>query len=142
MQFELITPERIAFSEEVYEAILPTQTGQIAVFPNHIPLITLLKPGVISLRMKKGDADEAMEPVAVSGGFVEITGSTIKVMADTAERADDLDDMKIEQAKAEAKRAASEAKDSVAYADAIGRLEIEIAREKVKNIKRRKTAGR
>lgn len=141
MLFELITPERVAMKEEIYEAILPTQQGQIAVLPNHIPLITLLRPGVISLRLRKGDSDDKMEPLAVSGGFVEITGQTIKVMADTAERADDLDEMRIQQAKEEAKRAASKAKDEVAYADAIGRLEIELAREKVKNIKRRRNAS-
>lgn len=140
MQFELITPERVAVKEEIYEAILPTQQGQIAILPNHIPLITLLRAGIISLRLKKGDSDEKLESLAVSGGFVEVTGQSIKVMADTAERADDLDEMKIEQAKAEAKRAASQAKDEVAYADAIGRLEIELAREKLKNIKRRRSA--
>lgn len=137
LHFELITPEKVAMAEDIYEAILPTQQGQITVLPHHVSLITLLVPGVISLRRKKGDSDEALEHVATSGGFAEITGSSVKVMADTAERADDLDEMRIEEAKAAAKRAASEARDDVSYADAVARLQAELARSKVKNMKRR-----
>ncbi len=136
IKFELISPERVVFSEEIYEAILPSTEGQIAVLPGHIPLITLLKAGVISLRRQKGDADSKLEHIATSGGFVEVSGNTIKVMADSAERADDLDDMKIKEAKEAAVRAKSEAKDDVAYTDAIARLEFELAREKVRNLKR------
>lgn len=136
IKFELISPERVVFSEEIYEAILPSTEGQIAVLPGHIPLITLLKAGVISLRRQKGDADNKLEHIATSGGFVEVSENAIKVMADSAERADDLDDMKIKEAKEAAVRAKSEAKDDVAYTDAIARLEFELAREKVRNLKR------
>ncbi len=136
MQFQLITPERVVMTEEIYEAILPAVEGQIAVLPNHIPLVTLLKPGVISLRVKKDDPDTRLEHIATSGGFVEITGSSIKLMADTAERSDELDDLKIKEAKAAAQKAISEAKDEVSYADAIGHLQVELAREKVRNLRR------
>lgn len=136
LKFEIITPEKVAVSEDIYEAILPAQDGQIAVLPGHIPLITLLSPGIISIRRQKGDSDNQLEHLATSGGFVEITHNNIKVMADTAERADDLDEMRIEAAKTEAKRQLSQAKDEVSYADAASRLEIELARTKVKNLKR------
>lgn len=137
LNFQLITPEKVVFSEEIYEVILPTIHGQIAILPGHIPLITLLRPGVISLRKQKRDADSLLEHVATSGGFVEINASRVKVMADTAERADDLDELKVEQAKVQAKRVLKEAKDEASYTDALGRLEIELARLKVKNLKRR-----
>lgn len=136
IQFELISPEKVLLSEEIYEAILPAAGGQIAVLPNHVPLITLLKPGVISIRRKKGDDDAKLDHIATSGGFVEIGQNRIKVMADTAERADDLDEMKIEQAKEEAKRQAYAAKDDVSHASALARLEMELARYKVKNLKK------
>lgn len=136
IKFELISPEAIVFSEEIYEAILPSTEGQIAVFPGHIPLITLLRTGIISLRRAKGDPDSKLEHIATTGGFVEISDNSIKVMADSAERADDLDDMKIKEAKEAALRAKAEAKDDVAYTDAIARLEFELAREKVRNLKR------
>lgn len=137
LKFELITPERLVLTEEVYEAILPTQDGQIAVLPGHIPLVTLLRPGVISLRFHKTDREDRLEHLAVSSGFAEVTGNSIKVMADTAERADELDELKIEQAKEAAKRQLAEAKDEVAYADALAHLEAELARLKVKNLRRR-----
>ncbi len=137
LKFELISPEAVVFSEEIYEAILPSTEGQIAVLPGHIPLITLLKAGVISLRRQKGDAESRLEHIATGGGFVEISENSIKVMADSADRADDLDELKIKEAKEAALRAKDEAKDDVSYADAVARLEFEIAREKVRNLKRR-----
>jgi F-type H+-transporting ATPase subunit epsilon len=137
IKFELITPERVVMTEEIYEAILPAQTGQIAVLPGHVPMITLLKPGVIALRRQKNDPDTKLEHLATSGGFVEITGNSIKLMADTAERADELDELRIKEAKEEAKRQLKGAKDEVSYTEAIGRIEVELARERVKNIKRR-----
>lgn len=137
LTFSLVTPEKIALTEEVYEVMLPTAKGQIAVLPGHVALVTLLQPGVIMIRRQKGDSDEKLEHIATSGGFAEITGKSVKVMADTAERADDLDEMRIEEAKEAAARSAREAKDDVSYTDAIGRLEIELARLKVKNIKKR-----
>ena len=137
LKFELITPEKVAISEEVYEAILPTTLGQIAVLPNHEPLITVLRPGVISLRKVKGDADAKMEHVATSGGFAEITGVSVKVMADSAERADDLDEMKILEAKEEAKKKMNVAKDDVSHADAVAALETALAQIKVRNLKHR-----
>lgn len=137
IKFELITPERVAMQEEIYEVILPTQSGQIAVLPGHVPLVTILRPGVITLRRQKGESDDELEHVATSGGFVEVTSNSVKVMADTAERAEDLDELKIEEAREAAQRQVREAKDEAAYADALGRLEIELARLKVKNLKRR-----
>lgn len=139
LKFSLITPEKVAMEETVYEVILPTVSGQIAVFPGHISLVTLLEPGIISIRRHKGDADDNMEHLATSGGFVEVTGSYIKIMADTAERADDLDELKIEAAKEEAKRRMREARDEVAFTDAAGALQVELARIKVRNMKRRRT---
>lgn len=141
IHFELITPEKISLSDTVYEAILPTVNGQIAVLPHHIPLVTLLQPGVIAIRRQKGDSDEQLEYIATSGGFVEVTGNSVKVMADTAERADELDELRIQEAREAAKRRMTEAKDEVSYANAVAALEVELARQKVKNIRRRHRGG-
>lgn len=137
LKFELITPEKVAISEEIYEAVLPTEKGQIGVLPGHMPLITLLVPGIISLRRQQNDTPDKMEHLATSGGFVQIGNNVVKVMADSAERADELDEAKIEAARAEAQRMAHAAKDDVAYADAVAHLETELARLKVKNMKHR-----
>lgn len=137
LQFELITPEKVAISEEVYELILPSEKGQIAILPGHMPLITILRPGVISVRRQKTDSDEKMDHLATSGGFVEIGNNVVKVMVDTAERAEDLDELKIEAARTEAIRMTHEARDDVSHADAVARLETELARSKVRNIRKR-----
>ena len=142
IQFQLITPEKIAFSEEIYEAILPTQDGQIAVLPGHVSIVTLLRPGVISLRRTKGDSDDKLEHLATGGGFVEIAHDQIKVMADSAERADEIDELKIAEAREAAKQQLAQAKDEISYTDALSRLELELAREKVKNLKRRHGSDR
>ncbi len=137
LNFDLITPEKVAISQEVYEVILPTENGQIAVLPGHIPLVTVLKPGVISIRRQKGDPDDKLEHLATSGGFAEVTSASIKVMADTADRADDISELKIQEAKEEAKQQVAAARDDISYADAISRLEFELAREKVRGLKHR-----
>ena len=137
LKLELITPEKIALTEEVYEVMLPTETGQIAILPGHVDLITTLKPGVITVRREKGDGEAKLEHLATSGGFAEITGKSVKILADSADRAEDLDELKIQQARDEAKRQAKEATDELSYIDATARLETELARLKVKNLKKR-----
>jgi F-type H+-transporting ATPase subunit epsilon len=138
--FSLITPEKVVLTEEIYEIILPTANGQIAVLPGHMPLVTLLQPGVISLRRKKDDNDTELEHIATSGGFAEITGTSAKVLADTAERADDLDEMRIEEARKEAQEKLYEAKDEASYASALGQIQIELARQKVANMRKRRSS--
>lgn len=137
LKLELITPEKVALTEEVYEVILPADAGQIAVLPGHTALVTLIKPGVISVRREKGDHDNKLEHLATSGGLAEITGKSVKILADSADRAEDLDELKIQQARDEAKRQAKAATDEVSYIDAVSRLETELARLKVKNLKKR-----
>ncbi len=95
MQFKIITPEKIVFSEEVDQVTLTTTTGEITVLPHHIPLVTVLQPG--ELRYKK----EGREfPLAVSGGFAEIKAdNSIVILADTAEHATEIDTTRAEAAR-------------------------------------------
>jgi F-type H+-transporting ATPase subunit epsilon len=137
IDFQLITPERIVLKEEVYEVLLPTDLGQIGILPHHAPLITLVKPGVIVVRRNKADRDDQLEHIATSGGFVEVANNSVKLMADTAEMAHELDEAEVQARIAKAKREAAEAKDQAQYAGAVGAIEAELARIKVINIKRR-----
>ena len=113
--FQLITPERLVFEEEIYEAIIPTKDGQIAVLPGHKNLITLIAPGVLSLRKNQNDRDDDLEHVAVSGGFVEIGNNKIKVLADSADRADEVDELKAQQARQNALELKQKAQDDGQY---------------------------
>ncbi len=97
---------------------------------HHIPLATLLVPGIV--RMKKGGAEE--DEIAVSGGFVEVKrDGTVMVLADTAERGQELELSMIEEAKKRAQVVVSNAarQDDEAFAAAAAGLERELARYRV-----------
>src|SRR3989344_2362882 len=97
IQFEIATPERIVYKEEVDGVTLPTREGEITILPNHIPLVGVLIPGALTVR--KGTDEQYM---AVSGGFIEVQpGNRVVVLADTADRAEKPD---IEAIAAEQKR--------------------------------------
>ncbi len=129
LHFELTTPERIVLREEYDAATIPTQEGEITVLPGHLPLVANLVPGMITLRKGK---DESY--LAVSGGFVEVQpGSKLIILADTAERAEELDLEKVEAARDRAEKLLAEkrAVDDVSAAAAMAGLQRELARAKV-----------
>lgn len=131
MKFQIITPERVVFSDEVEQVSLPTRDGEITVLPHHIPLVTILQSG--ELHYKKGGDDFF---VAVSGGFAEVRdgGQTLAVLADTAEHAHEIDITRAEQARERAVKLMSEAhREDVDYAALQSKLEKELARLRVGN---------
>ena len=90
MNLKLITMLGVKVDQEVYELIAPTSTGEIAVFPGHEALVTLAVPGVISVRVHKGDPDSKLEFFAISGGLIEISQHSIRVLVDEADHGDDI----------------------------------------------------
>ncbi len=96
MKFQIITPERVVFSDEIDQISLLTEDGEITVMQHHIPLVTNLMPG--ELRYKKNNEEVTL---AVSGGFgvVRDDGSVV-VLADTAEHAHEIDLSRAEEARA------------------------------------------
>lgn len=126
LKLQVITPERIVFEDEVDEVILPTTTGEIGVLPNHVPLVTIIKPGEV--RIKKGKEEIYL---ATYGGCIEIYEGGIRVLADAAEHADEIDEMKVIEAKKKAEAAMAEAKDDVAFADAAAILERNLVQMKL-----------
>lgn len=129
IQFEIATPERIVYKETVDSLTLPTKDGEITVLPNHIPLVAVLVPGAITVR--KGNAEQFM---AVSGGFIEVQpNNRVVVLADTAERAEELTEDAILKARADAERVLHEKRnlDDESFAAAAAGLERELARLKV-----------
>jgi F-type H+-transporting ATPase subunit epsilon len=126
IQFELVTPERLVLREAVLQATIPTELGEITILPNHIPLVAILKPGVVEVKRP----DNSLEIMAVSGGFVEVLKDKIVILADTAERAAELDEARIAeaQARAAALKADANRQASVDFAAAAAALEKEFAR--------------
>ena len=138
ISFEIITPEGLKFQADVYEAVLPTPHGNIGILPHHIPLISIVSPGVIAIRRNEKDLDDRLEYLATEGGFVEIDGKRVRLLADTAERAEDIDEMKVKEALERAKQLQATAKDQVSLADALSLIERQSARLKVAELRRRR----
>jgi F-type H+-transporting ATPase subunit epsilon len=97
MKLEIITAERVVYSDQVDLLVAPGIEGELGILPHHAPLLTLLKPG--ELRVVKDGQDQYM---AVTGGFLEVVANTVTVLADAAERAEEID---IERAQAAMRRA-------------------------------------
>lgn len=128
IKFEIVTPEKVVSKQQVLQATIPTEEGEITVLPEHIPLVSILKPGVLELK----NVDNQIEIISVSGGFVEVLRDKIVILADTAERAEDLDESLIIAAKERAEKAKLEAmnRDDFDFSAVAARLEVEGARER------------
>jgi F-type H+-transporting ATPase subunit epsilon len=97
---EIVTPERLAYSDTVDAVVLPGIEGELGVLPHHAPLVSML--GVGELRIRKGGAEESF---AIVGGFLQVRPDKVVVMAETADLAAEIDVEKAEEARREAERA-------------------------------------
>ena len=86
LKLEIVTPERKVFDESVDSVTVPTATGEAGILPKHAPLISGLKAGILSYSI-----NGAVERLAVSGGFVEVSNDRVSVLSDTAETAGEID---------------------------------------------------
>lgn len=109
IKFKIVTPERTVFEDTILQATLPTTDGQITILPNHRSYIASLLPGEIMLRKRK---EEIL--MAISGGFIEFHNNELVVLADTAERAEEIDVARAEEGR---KRAEKLKKEKVTMAE-------------------------
>ena len=100
LQLEIVTPERLAYSDTVDAVVLPGSEGEMGVLPHHAPLLATL--GIGELRIRKGGAEEAF---AIVGGFVQVRPDKVVVMAETADMASEIDLERAQEARREAERA-------------------------------------
>ncbi|MFA5052046.1 MAG: F0F1 ATP synthase subunit epsilon [Patescibacteria group bacterium] len=133
IKFQITTPERVVYEDEVDEVVLPTLQGEIGILPHHIPLVSLLSVGEI--RIKKGSETVYM---AVSGGFLQVKPNQVTVLADTAEREDEIDEKRAEEARQRAHELLNKKRaDATDFAAVSAKLEKELARLKVARRRRR-----
>jgi F-type H+-transporting ATPase subunit epsilon len=134
LRLDIVTVERLAYSEEVDMVIAPGIEGELGILPRHAPLMTALTYG--ELRVKRGGEEESF---AISGGFMEVRPDQVTVLADTAERADEID---LERAEAARRRAAERlgdrARNDIDFARADAALHRSITRIKVAESLRRR----
>ncbi|MBI2862512.1 MAG: F0F1 ATP synthase subunit epsilon [Chloroflexi bacterium] len=109
---EVVTAERVVFSDHVDSVVLPGVEGELGVLPSHTPLMTLLHLG--ELRARKGQ-DQII--LAINGGFLEVLPDRVVVLADTAERVEEIDEARAEEARQRSLQRIAEARAGVAEVD-------------------------
>lgn len=142
IQFELVTLSGTKFGQEVYEVLLPTPDGQIAVFENHSALVSTVVPGVIMVRRVHDEPDDMMEVFASSGGVVEIGDNIVRVLVDEADNDDDINEQEAQAAFERAQKLRAEAKDTVSLEKAQAMLDRQAVRLKVAGLRRHRKAKR
>lgn len=128
IKFEIVTLEKVVLEQLVTQVTVPTLEGEITILPDHIPLVSILKPGVIELKNEAGE----LEIMSVSGGFIEVLRGKVVILADSAERAKELNEERLIAAKkkAEDEKIKAESSDHYDISAVALRLEILAAREK------------
>jgi len=109
LKFKIATPEKVVYEKDsVQQVTIPTMDGEITVLPNHIPLVSVLK--AVELHVKDQEGEHVM---AVAGGFLEVRGNNeIVILADHADRAQDIDIAKAEAARLRAEELMKQVKDT------------------------------
>ena len=97
MKLDIVTAERVVFSDDVELVVAPGVEGQLGILPHHAPLMTILQVGELRVRT---DVEEFS--LAISGGFLEVRPDHVIILADAAERAEEID---VERAEAAKRRA-------------------------------------
>ena len=97
LRLDIITAERHAFADDVNAVVAPGIEGQLGILPHHAPLMTILQPGELLIRK---DNEETY--MALTGGFLEVRPDKVVILADTCERAEEIDVSRAEEAKSRA----------------------------------------
>jgi F-type H+-transporting ATPase subunit epsilon len=126
-KLEIVTPDAKAYSEDVDMVTLPGVEGEMGIYPGHVPLLTELVPGEITVRKDGRDYF-----IAVGEGFVEITGDRVAVMTDMALRAENIDEARAEEARKRAENRLAEHLDDEEAAIVNAALAHSLAQLKVK----------
>jgi len=137
MNLELITLLGKKIDRDVYEVMLPTADGEIAVFPGHEPLVSIAVPGAIAVRYKKGDSDSKLDFYAISGGVIEVSQTGVRVLVDEADSGDDIVEAESKAALERAIKLRESAKDQVELEKAHQLVDRHSVRLKVADLRRR-----
>ena len=127
LKLEIVTPEEKVYSEDVEMVTLPGIEGEMGIYPNHVPLMTQVVAGEVSVR--KGGQSQYL---AVGDGFVEVTGDRVSILTDMAINAEKIDEAKVEEARKRAEARLAEKLDEEEVAAVNASLAHSLAQLKVK----------
>ena len=136
MRLEIVTAERVVYSEDVNILVAPGIDGELAILPRHAPLLTMLKPGEIKVTR---DGEESY--IAVGGGFLEVLGDKVTILADTAEHAEEIDLQRSEEALQRAQESVATSVSDTDLERAVASMRRSQARLKVARRRRRPREG-
>jgi F-type H+-transporting ATPase subunit epsilon len=135
LQLEIVTPEKLAYQDEVDSVVLPGSEGELGVLPHHAPLVSTLGAG--ELRLRKGGTEESF---AIVGGFLQVLPDKVVVMAETADMASEIDLEKAQEARRQAEQALEAG--SIDSADlAAARIALQAALVRIRVAERRHREG-
>ncbi len=129
LDLKIVTPDGVMYNSEADKVSIPTRDGGITVYPDHIPLVSVLEPGEISVHKEDYNVN-----MAVSTGVLEVRpDSKLYILADTAERAEEIDVEQAKKARQRAKEMLEQKKnqEDVDFARLQSKIEKEAARIKV-----------
>lgn len=133
-RLEIVTPERLVYAQDVDVLTVPTVQGEISILAKHVPLVSIISPGEIKIKK-----DNEIEYIAISGGFVQVIPNKVIILADTAERAEEIDMERAEQARQRAQKLMEEKQgDKISHAEAMAAFQRALIRIKVGQRKRKK----
>jgi len=134
LHVDIVSAEAEIFSGTVTMVFAPAEMGEVGIAPRHAPLVTRLKPGEVRVQRQEGDELSFF----VSGGLLEVQPHVVTVLADTAIRADDLDEAQAQEAKARAEKMLSDKSADIDYAKAQAELAQSIAQlQAIKKLRER-----
>jgi F-type H+-transporting ATPase subunit epsilon len=136
LQVELVTAEGRILSEEADFVRAPGLAGELGVLPQHIPLMTPLRTGEVLVRN-----DNREEFLFVAGGFLEVLPDKVVILADAAERAEDIDEARAEESRRRAQQLVEQRADSADAAEAAAALERAIFRLRIAELRKRGRSG-
>ena len=136
IHLEIVTAERTVLSDNVDQINAPGAAGRMGVLPRHEPLMTMLVPGELTI-IKNGEST----PFAVSGGFMEVLPDRVTILADTAERADEIDEARADAARKRAEELLQERRSEQETIMAEAQLRRAMVRLRVARLKRGSRGG-
>jgi F-type H+-transporting ATPase subunit epsilon len=131
IHLEIVTAERVVLSDDVDQINAPTKDGRVGILPRHMPLLTILDVGELDI-IKEG----VSTPFAVTGGFMEVLPNRVTILADTAERADEIDEARAEEARRRAEEQIAQRQSNQDIVLAEAELRRALIRLKVAQLKR------
>jgi len=127
IELKIVTPEKVLYDQKVDAVSMPTIQGEITVLPHHIPVISGLLPGELRIKM-----NGKVEHFSITRGVAEIDGKTITILTDAAERAEEIDEKRAQEAIEKAKKLMSETHmDEEGFAEATAQLERAMSRIRI-----------